>query len=315
MVDLLEKLLKVGAYSLGKTLAKSGVDYLKNLEETDEDISKLPSNCLKAWMRSFKQNPAGAHLILGTQRSGKTALCYTLAQITGRQPIHIITTASKFLQSTKPVSTIDEVPKGAVCIVDDASYFYASQKRTGDTNYDALRELIIFSEKEDICFLFNTHDTTLLNKQVLGQCKSMFFKQPNLFGIETERKTIRTLLENISKRFNQIPVPQREHWFYLYSGDCKAWGKNALPQGWSQQVSTSLGNITNAEYKVIDEKKTEPERSIIDEIKANEKAEKEKAKDMALLLKYGYCPQCKSMGLRQYETYWQCPVCGAKGDF
>ncbi len=310
MADLFEKLLKVGAYSLGKTLAKSGVEYLKNLENEDEDIKNLPSNCLKKWIRNFRSSPAGVHIIIGKQRSGKTALCYTLAQLTGRIPIYIITTASKFLSGAKPISTIDEVPRNSVCIVDDASYFYSSMKKAGDSNYDALRELIIFAEKQNICFLFNTHDTTLLNKHVLGQCKSIFFKQPNLFGVETERKMIKVLLDNIQKQFNQIPVPQREKWFYLYSSDCKAWGKNSLPKDWSNQVSTSLGDVTDAKYEVIEDNdnKKPDDTDIIAELKRKDKETKNKK----LLIKHGYCPECKSKDTRQFESYSKCLKCGTE---
>lgn len=313
---VLDRLVSSLAYSAGKALVKEGIGYLKSMEEDDEALQKLPSNCLKYWLKGFKNNPAGVHLVIGKQRSGKTALCYTLAQFTQRQPIHIITTASKLLASTKPISAIDQVPRSGVCIIDDASYFYASQKKSGDTNFDILRELIIFAEKMDICFIFNTHDSTLLNKHVLGQCKSLIFKQPNLFGIETERKMVKVLLENIQKRFEQIPVPQRSHWFFLYSSDCKAWGKNALPQGWNNQVSTSIGNITNAEYKVIDDTKHDAKHQskddVVIELKRKEKEKKEKEKDKKLLIRYGYCPECRSKDVRIYETYGQCLVCGAK---
>lgn len=305
-MTVLDRFVSSLAYSAGNVLVRESIRFLKDMEKENPDFQKLSSNCLKYWLKNFKNNPAGVHLVIGKQRSGKTALCYVLAQLTGRQPIYIITTASELLSGTNPIGTIDQVPKSAVCIIDDASYFFASQKKSGDTNFDILRELIIFAEKMDICFIFNTHDSTLLNKHVLGQCKSLIFKQPNLFGIETERKMVKVLLENIQKRFEQIPVPQRQHWFFLYSSDCKAWGKNALPQGWNNQVSTSIGNITDAEYKVIedDKKDTKPNDDIINKIKREEKEEKEKK----LLIKHGYCPECKSKNV----TVGQCSICGAK---
>ena len=43
------------------------------------------NRCIRVWLREFKEHPGGVHLIIGKQRSGKTALCYFLAQQTGRK--------------------------------------------------------------------------------------------------------------------------------------------------------------------------------------------------------------------------------------
>lgn len=319
MGDLLGKLVKSLAYSMGKELVKEGVSRIRDFEENDEDIKKHPSNCLKNWLKAFKAAPAGVIIVAGKQGGGKSALCYALAQYTGRRPIYVITVASVLLLGTKPVPCIADVPHGAVCVIDDASYFYASMKKEGGANsHQVVQDLIIFARKMDICFIFNTQNLGLLDLDVIRQCRALIFKEPGLMQAETERRGVKKYIEKAVAIFQKIPVLKRKQVYYLVSDDCEAIGKNGLPVGWNQKISTSIGNVTDAEYKIVDENKStgqkeNPKENIIDELKNKEKAEKAILKEKALLIKNEYCPECRKPNLRIYETYWQCEACGQQG--
>lgn len=218
-----------------------------------EGRGRRRKGCISAWLREYREHPGGLHLVIGRQRSGKTALCYYLAQQTGK-PIYAMTAASEVPPEVRVIYNIDVLPPGSICVVDDASLFFNSMRRDGDA-YMALRDAAIVSEKQDISFLINVHDSSLLNKTAMSQCKSIFFKEPNLMSTETERPGIRRMIEQVQQGFNKIPKTIRNSYFFLYSSDCKGWGKAPLPAGWSQKVSTSLAFVRDAEFEEIDEVK------------------------------------------------------------
>lgn len=197
--------------------------------------------------------------MIGKQRSGKTALCYFLAQKTGRKPVYAMTAATDVLMGVEIICDIDAIPAGGVCVIDDASLFFDSLRVKGDNNsYKGLRDAVIVSEKQDICFLINVHDSSLLNKAAFSQCKSIIFKEPNLMSLETERPAISKIIQHVQEGFNKISKSQRPNYFFLYSSDCRGWGKAPLPSGWSQKISTSC-RITDAEFHDVKEK--DPEES------------------------------------------------------
>lgn len=64
-----------------------GVDLFENLfieTDTGSRTQRNNSGCSKKWFQRFKRDPGGIHLVIGKQRGGKTALCFFLAQATGR---------------------------------------------------------------------------------------------------------------------------------------------------------------------------------------------------------------------------------------
>lgn len=217
----------------------------------EEKSGRRRNGCIRAWLQDFRQRPGGVHLVIGKQRSGKTALCYFLAQKTGKKPIYAITAAKEVLPGVEVIYTIDAIPERGVCVVDDASLFFDSLRSKGDgDSYKALRDAVIVSEKQDICFLINVHDSSLLNKAAFSQCKSIIFKEPNLMSLETERPAIGRITQHVQQGFNRIPKPNRPNYFFLFSSDCKGWGKAPLPAGWSQKISTSC-RIVDAEFHEV----------------------------------------------------------------
>lgn len=239
------------------------------------DREKRRKGCIRAWLGEFREHPGGVHLVIGKQRSGKTALCYFLAQKTGRKPIYAITAAREVPLGVEVTYDIDRVPPGSVCVVDDASLFFNSMRtKKTDDNYQLIRDLLIFSEKQDLCVLFNAHDTSLLNKTAFSQAKAIFFKEPNLMALDTERPGVRRILQHVQQGFNRIKKGQRESYFFLFSSDCKGWGKAPLPAGWSQKISTSC-RITDAEFHDVEEE--DPEESF--EEKQHGKRRREEKKE------------------------------------
>lgn len=160
----------------------AGVDLFENLfleNDTDSRVHRNNSRCPKKFQR-FKRDPGGIHLVIGKQRGGKTALCFFLAQATGRKPIYAITVASEVLPEVEVIEDILQVPKGGVYVVDNARLFFNSM-RTGGDDYMKLRNLSSIIEKSDICLIFNAHSTSLLNKTSAESTKTLIFQGTWLF--------------------------------------------------------------------------------------------------------------------------------------
>ncbi|MCL7476088.1 MAG: hypothetical protein M8352_08620 [ANME-2 cluster archaeon] len=124
---------------------------------------QINTGCSKKWFQRFRRDPSGIHLVIGKQRGGKSAMCFFLALATFRRPIYAITAADEVIPEVEVVEDIRQVPRGGVCVFDDAQLFFNSM-RTGDDDYMKLRNLANIIEKSNICLIFNAHSTTLLNK-------------------------------------------------------------------------------------------------------------------------------------------------------
>ncbi len=146
---------------------------------------------------------------MDARRSGSrdSGLCFFLAQATGREPIYAITAASLVLPGVEMIEDIMNVPRGGVCVVDDAQLFFNSMRTCSD-DYMKMRNLSNIIEKSDICLIFNAHSTTLLHKTPTECTKTLIFKEPGFFGAETERGYIRPYAQIADAVFQRIPVPQ-----------------------------------------------------------------------------------------------------------
>lgn len=258
---MLDRLVRAAGHAIEKAIEDAILDEIRH---GGEKKSRHKAGCIKAWLRDFKQRPGGVHLVIGRQRSGKTALCYFLAQTANagkKTRIYAITAAREVPPGVYVIHDVDIVPTGGVCIIDDASLFFNSMRtKNNEENYMLLRDLLLISEKQDICFIFNTHDSSLLHSTVLGQCRNLIFKEPNLMFGGTERPAIRKIMEHVQQGFSRIPKTRRASYFFLYSADCKGWGRAPLPTGWNNKVSTSVNILQDAEFTEIPEEPVKKEK-------------------------------------------------------
>ncbi len=231
-------------------------------------IKEIPRRtCPKNWLKRFFKDPSGIHLVVGRQRAGKTALCFWLAQVTGRKPVYAITLSPDVLEGVKVIDDIMEVPDNGVVVIDDAQTFFDSIRQEDD-DYMKLRHLSNIIEKRGICVLFNVHSTTLLNKTPVESTKTLIFKELNYFGAEAERGFVQKYAFIAEAMIKEIPITHRKEYtvFFDLPYDCFGIAKTPLPKGWNQKISTSCHHtVIDAEYNVINEdepnshKKPKPE--------------------------------------------------------
>lgn len=221
-------------------------------------MKKCPNRkCPRNWLKRFIKDPSGIHLVVGRQRAGKTALCYWLAQMTGRKPIYAITLSPDVLDGVTVIEDIMEVPDKGVVVIDDAQTFFDSI-RTENDDYMKLRHLSNIIEKRGVCVLFNVHSTTLLNKTPVESTKSLLFKELNYFGAEAERGFLKKHAMAAEVLIKSTPVLKRKEYtvFFDLAYDCYGIARTPLPKGWSQKVSTSCQHtVIDADYTVLDEDK------------------------------------------------------------
>jgi len=181
---------------------------------------------------------------------------------------------------------IMHVPKGGVCVVDDAQLFFNSMRTDGD-DYMKLRNLSNVIEKSDICLILNAHSTTLLNKTPTESMKTLIFKELGFFGAETERGYVKPYAEIADAFFQWIPVPKRVKYTVLFDLPYKCFGvaKTPLPKGWSKKVSTSC-KIIDADFNELPKK----------EDKIKEEVDKIQMKNHLRISRneqdYYYCERC-----------------------
>jgi hypothetical protein len=267
---LKRNILEIGAAlnpRWGRALA-AGVDLFEGIFlDTDTD-SRAHRNrgCVKKWFQRFRKDPKGIHIIIGKQRAGKTALCFFLAQATQREPIYAITVASEVIPGVEVIDKMAQydpetkevkllIPRGSVCVVDDAQLFFNSMRTKGD-DYMVMRNLSNVIEKSDICLVFNAHSTALLNKTPTEATKSLIFKELGFFGAEAERGYVKPFAEIAHAVFQRInPVPKRIKYMVLFDMpyNCVGIAKTPLPKGWNEKVSTSC-RIIDAEFTELSKK-------------------------------------------------------------
>ncbi len=270
---MFDKLINAAVRAIERAAEDAILEAAHYVMHGEGEESRGRKGCIRAWLRDFREHPGGVHLVIGKQRSGKTALCYFLAQKTGRKPIYAMTAATEVPIGVEVICDIDSIPGGGVCVIDDASLFFDSLRVKGDNNsYKGLRDAVIVSEKQDICFLINVHDSSLLNKAAFSQCKSIIFKEPNLMSLETERPAISKIMQHVAQGFNKISKSQRPNYFFLYSSDCRGWGKAPLPSGWSQKISTSC-RVTDAEFHDVKDEESCEEKPSRKQRKQEDEAE------------------------------------------
>lgn len=173
------------------------------------------TGCATKWFQRFREDPSGIHLVIGRQRSGKTALCFYLAQATQRDPIYAITAASEVPPGVQVIDDIQAVPAGGICIIDDAQLFFNSMRVKGD-DYIILRNLTNMIEKNKICLIFNTHEATLLQNTPISAAKTLLFKELGIFGAETERGYIRSYAKIAHEIFQKFKVPDRVKYTVIF---------------------------------------------------------------------------------------------------
>lgn len=235
-------------------IVKSTGNIIKNISSTDEHLKE-------SFLKNLKKDSWGVHLVIGKSGGGKTALCVRMAEFLNRPTyaINMLKTPEwidplvkirihedengNYLGATfiYPDGTELKADKHCTVIIDDAANILESNKMYEDVN-STIKKLAFISRHLDIAFFVNVQDSSSLNKQVVGQARVAWFKEPALFQFGTDRDFIAKLVEEeVKPFFDSLPKTLRKKYTYIYCADFKGVIVTGLSKGWSQAISENKG--------------------------------------------------------------------------
>jgi len=207
----------------------------------------------------FKKEPWGINLVVGKSGGGKTALCVRLAEFLNR-PVYAV----NFLKTPEWITPIAKLhieesdtnydcyfifpngntmpaDKGCTIIIDDAANILESNKMYADAN-ETMKKLSFIARHLDICFIINCQDSSSLNKQIISQTRTLFFKEPALFQMSLDRDFIGKLIEEkVRPFFDSLNKSQRKFYTYVVHQDFRGVIKTGLARGWTSAISKNKG--------------------------------------------------------------------------
>jgi len=190
-------------------------------------------------------------LVLGKRGSGKSALSYYLVEINrfGLKPYVVGVPESK--QYLLPewigmVSTLEEVPLGAIVIVDEAYLLYHARGSTTQESKE-MSKLINLSRQKEQTIIFVSQESRSIDKNIASSANVIIFKEPGILQSEFERPELNRLAKKASEAFASING-NKQQYSYVYSPDANFSGliKNGLPSFWKQELGRIFaGDITS----------------------------------------------------------------------
>lgn len=224
-------------------------------------VPKTDDNAKREFLLNLKKDSWGVHLVIGKSGGGKTALCVRMAEFLNRPTyaINMLKTPNWITPITKIQIVEDEngnylgayfifpngsnVPaeKHSTVVIDDAANILESNKMYEDVN-TTIKKLAFIARHLDIAFFVNVQDSSSLNKQVVGQARVAWFKEPALFQFGTDRDFIAKLVEEeVKPFFDSLPKNDRKKYTYVYCADFKGVITTGLAKGWTQEISENKG--------------------------------------------------------------------------
>jgi hypothetical protein len=180
-------------------------------------------------------------LILGKRGSGKSALAYYLIEIHryGLKPYVVGIPQSK--QHLLPewvgvASSLEEVPFGAIVIVDEAYLLYHARGSTTQESKE-MAKIINLSRQKGQTIIFVTQESRSIDKNIASSANVIIFKEPGILQSEFERPELNHLAKKAVEAFAPING-NKQQWSYLYAPDTNFSGliKNELPSFWKPEL-------------------------------------------------------------------------------
>ena len=180
-------------------------------------------------------------LILGKRGSGKSALAYYLIEIHryGLKPYVVGIPQSK--QHLLPewvgvASSLEEVPFGAIVIVDEAYLLYHARGSTTQESKE-MAKIINLSRQKGQTIIFVTQESRSIDKNIASSANVIIFKEPGILQSEFERPELNRLAKKAVEAFAPING-NKQQWSYLYAPDTNYSGliNNELPSFWKPEL-------------------------------------------------------------------------------
>ena len=205
-------------------------------------------------------------LILGKRGSGKSALAYYLLELFryGPKPyvVGVLESKRHLLPEWVGIApTLEEVPSGAIVIVDEAYLLYHARNSTTQESKE-MSKLINLSRQKEQTAIFVSQQSNSIDKNIASSPDVIIFKEPGILQSEFERRELNHLAKKAYEAFASINS-NKHQWNYVHAPDADFSGlmKNELPSFWKPELSHMFaGDISIIAKPCIVGKLTAPEK-------------------------------------------------------
>jgi len=189
-------------------------------------------------------------LTIGKRGSGKSATSYRILEAFrfGPKPYVVGIPASK--QHLLPdwvsiVSTLEEVPQGAIAIVDEAYIRYHARNSSAQESKE-MSKLLNLSRQRDQTIIFVSQESRQLDKNIVSAANVIIFKELGLLQLRFDRPELTQMAIKAREAFATISGNKRP-WNYVYSPDADFSGliENDLPSFWTPGLSRIFADEIN----------------------------------------------------------------------
>jgi len=189
-------------------------------------------------------------LIIGKRGSGKSASSYRILELFrfGPKPYVVGVPASKrhlLPNWISIVSTIEEVPDGAIAIVDEAYIHYHARNSAAQESKE-MSKIINLSRQRGQTLIFISQEARQIDINIVSSANVIILKDPGLLQLKFDRPELNPLAIKAREAFATISGDKRP-WNYVYSPDADFSGliKNDLPSFWTPGLSRIFAGEVN----------------------------------------------------------------------
>lgn len=223
---------------------------------------------MKSWHELI--GPTGVGLIMGDLGKGKSALGYYLLETLGNhyskpkfvyglpeEKTHLVP------RDIKPIYDLN-FPEGSIVLVDEA-YLHLDSRSSMSSPNKFINKLMGLVRQKRILVIYITTTSRRLDIGVVSSVQFLIIKKPSLLAVKMDRTQLRSILEDVLKKFKRIPKEEHQKHAYVISSDTEGFLTNPLPEFWSEELSCVFSgiNITgNSEKKKKDQTSEEIQKEI-----------------------------------------------------
>ncbi len=186
-------------------------------------------------------------LVVGKRGSGKSALAYRLLELMKLRARPYAVGVPASARSKLPewfgiVSSIDDLPHGAVAVIDEAYLHFHSRESMAEQGR-AISGLVNLSRQRDQTLIFVSQEARQIDRNIASSANVVVFKQPGMLQPEFERPELRHLAEQAASQLSTVTGDVRR-WSYVYSPDADHLGllENELPSFWKPSLSKAFAS-------------------------------------------------------------------------